>query len=330
MLAFYLGGRNMKKNLLVIIAVLITFVSIQQIKAQDQTEQQHQVIRRLVVFPIHTNGNYKKEADLAWWKVREFLSEQQRFLVATKRFMEQNDVFQPRKALVISDVILLSKVLDSDALITSYYEDRTLYMQAYAANDGQLLWKKQIEINSSRPISKQIEGLSLNLIQDFLATIPYQGFQIVDPINQAPIIEEGQNLLARVDVGAKSSAQPGQKVQWLEIDRSSPAPLFQGGGQYRVIAEGEVLQNENQVVTVQIHRLKDIKLLTGQAMVSIPDESKRLSSAYAIRNAKEIQPNLTLLTEPMIDAKKASNEARPLLVALTSIANIVVAILLAL
>src|SRR5690606_11007758 len=101
-----------------------------------------------------------------------------------------------------------------------------------------------IEINSSRPISKQIEDLAVALTRDFLATLPYQGFQIVDPINQEPIIEEGQNLLARIDVGAKSLAKPGQNIQWLEINRQSPAPLFQGGGQFKVIAEGEVLKTE--------------------------------------------------------------------------------------
>jgi hypothetical protein len=289
----------------------------------------HEVIRRIVVFPLDTNGNYRKDADLAWWKIRELLSDQQRFLVATKRFMQQNEVFQPRKTFLISDVILLAKLLESDCLITTYVENKKIYMSAYSGQDGLLLWRKHIDINASKPISMQLEDLVTRLIQDFIASMPYQGFQIVDPLNQEPLIEEGSTIMARVDVGARSSAVPGQKVQWLEIDRASPHPLFQGGSKIKVIAEGEVIKNENQVVTVEVKRVKDLKLLRKKSLVSIPDEYKRIYDAYAIKSAKDIQPNLTLLTEPMTDAQEQNEEARPLLVALSSIANIVVAILLA-
>jgi hypothetical protein len=288
----------------------------------------HEVIRRIVVFPLDTDGEYKKEADLAWWKVREFLSEQQRFLVATKRYMQQNDVFQSRKNLLISDVILLSKLLESDCLLTIYLENKKLYMNAYSGQDGLLLWKKSVDITSSKPISQQLEELSTKLIQDFYASIPYQGFQIVDPLNQEPLIEEGNTVMARVDVGAKSSAVVGQKTQWLEIERTSPLPLFQGGGRIHVIAEGEVMKNDNQVLTVEVKRVKDLKLLSKKSIISIPDEFKRINEMYAVKSSKDIQPNLTMLSEPMTDAREKSEEARPLLVALTAIANVVVAVLL--
>ncbi|MES2769724.1 MAG: hypothetical protein V4596_11325 [Bdellovibrionota bacterium] len=289
----------------------------------------HEVIRRIVVFPLHTDGDFRKEADLAWWKIREFLSDQQRFLVATKRYMQQNEVFQPRKTFLISDVILLAKLLESDCLITTYLENKKLFMAAYSGQDGLLLWKKSIDIVASRPISLQLEDLSAKLTQDFVAALPYQGFQIVDPLNQEPLIEEGNTILARVDVGAKSSAVPGQKVQWLEIERSSPNALFQGGSKIKVIAEGDVIKNENQVITVEVKRVKDLKLLNKKSLVAIPDEYKRIYDLYGIKSSKDIQPNLTLLSEPMTDAREKSEESRPLLVALTAIANIVIAILLA-
>jgi hypothetical protein len=288
----------------------------------------HEVIRRIVVFPLATDGEFKKEADLAWWKVREFLSEQQRFLVATKRYMQQNEVFQPRKNLLISDVILLAKLLESDCLITTYLENKKLHMNAYSGQDGLLLWKKTIDITASKPVSQQLEELSAKLIQDFYASIPYQGFQIVDPLNQEPLIEEGTSIMARVDVGAGSSAIPGQKAQWLEIDRASPLPLFQGGAKIRIIAEGEVIKNDNQVLTLEVKRVKSLKLLDKKSIITIPDERKRIADLYALKNSKEIQPNLTMLSEPMTDAREKSEEARPLLTALTAIANIVVAVLL--
>lgn len=289
----------------------------------------HEVIRRVVVFPIFTDGEFKKEADLAWWKVREFMSDQQRFLVATKRYMQQNEVYQPRKSFLISDVILLAKLLESDCLITTYLENKKIFMNAYSGQDGLLLWKKSIDIVASKPISLQLEELSVKLIKDFYASLPYQGFQIVDPLNQDPLIEEGSTIMARVDVGAKSSAVPGQKVQWLDIARANPSPLFQGGSQIKVIAEGEVLKNENQVLTIEVKRVKDIKLLGKKSLVTIPDEYKRIYDLYAIKSNKDIQPNLTLLTEPLKDAQEQSEESRPLLVALSSIANIVIAVLLA-
>jgi hypothetical protein len=288
----------------------------------------HEVIRRIVVFPLDTDGQFSKEADLAWWKIREFLSDQQRFLVATKRYMQQNEVFQPRKNLLISDVILLAKLLESDCLITTYLENKKLFMNAYSGQDGLLLWKKSIDITASKPISLQLEDLSARLIGDFYASLPYQGFQIVDPLSQEPLMEEGTAILARVDVGAKSSAVPGQKTQWLEIERASPLPLFQGGARIRVIAEGEVVKNDNQVLTVDVKRVKDLKLLGKKSIITIPDEQKRLSEIYAIKSSKDIQPNLTMLSEPMVDAREKNEEARPLLVTLTAIANIVAAVLL--
>jgi hypothetical protein len=203
-------------------------------------------------------------------------------------------------------------------------------MQAYSATDGQLLWKNSIEFSPSKPVSTQLESTSQKLIKDFLASIPYQGFQIVDPLNPKPLIEEGETIMAKVDVGAKSSATQGQKAQWVEIHRSSTAPLFQGGAQIRVIAEGEVLTNENQVLTVEVKRAKDLKSLDKKSLVLIPDEAKKLYNLYAIRNSDEnMAPNLNLLSEPLQDAREKNEESRPLLVALTAIGNIVAAVLLA-
>lgn len=290
----------------------------------------HSVIRRIVIFPIFTNNDFRQEADLAWWKVREFLSEQQRFLVATKRFMQQKEVDQPRKQLSIADAIFLAKTLDSDCLITAFIDKNSLQMQAYSALDGQLLWKNSLEFTQAQPIRVQLETLSKKLIQDFLASIPYQGFQIVDPLSPKPLVEEGETIMAKADVGAKSSATQGQKVQWIEIHRTSSAPLFQGGAQIQVIAEGEILSNENQVLTIEIKRARDLKDLDKKSLILIPDEVKRLYNAYAIRKSTEnIDPNLALLSDKMKDTREATGGPRPLLVALTAIGNVIAALLLA-
>lgn len=297
---------------------------------QKSRNLKHEVIRRIAIFPFFTNGLYKKQADLAWWKAREFLSEQQRFLVATKRFLEQKDVYQPRKSLRITDAVLLSQILDSDCLITGFLDNGKFTMEAYSNQDGQLLWTKTINLISSKPLSEQIEDASLKLIQDFLANIPYQGFQIVDPLNEKPYIEEGNNIIARIDVGAKAAIKKGQKVQWVEVERNNAYPLFQGGSIIRIIAEGEVVVFENQVATVNIKRSKDLTILNKKAIVHFPDEFSRLTAVYGIKDVIKGEVSTAYLSAPMIDTEERFKESRPLLTALASIANVVLFLLIAL
>lgn len=290
----------------------------------------HNVIRRVTMFPFFTNGDYKQESEVSWWKSREYLSETQRFLVSTKRYLEQKDVFQPRKSLKITDSVLLSQILDSDCLITGYIENKKFIMEAYSGQDGQLLWTKSLALNAAKPVREQLEDVVLRLTRDFIATIPYHGFQIVDPLNDKAYTSEGENIVVRIDVGAKSGAQPGQKVQWIDVERTTAQPLFQGGSVIRVIAEGEVVKNENQVLTVNVKRAKDLTILNKKAIVHIPDEYKRLTTQYAIRENIATEASVAYLSEPMVDTESRKRETRPLLTALASIANVILVVLLAL
>ncbi len=302
---------------------------IPEVTPEQANKYFHETLRRVVIFPIDTQGNYRKEAELAWWKVREILNEYQRFLVATKRFLTQKETFQPRSQLKISDAILLGQILESDCLITTYIQGRSLTMLAYAGQDGMLLWKKSLDFNSSKPIAQQLEESSEKLIRDFIATIPYHGFQIVDPLIGKTVIEEGSTLIAKVDVGAKSTILAGEKVQWIEIERVNTQPLFQGGAKYTVYAEGTVVKNENQILTVEIKRLISLDKLQKKSVILSSEESKRLTSQHALKDSSKPEVPTALVQGELRDSQDHNSEKKSLFTALAAIINIVVVILLA-
>lgn len=301
-------------------------------KPAESTETEsstvHGVVRRIAVFPLAVEEN-RKEADAAWWTVREFLASTQRFLVATKRLMSQKDVFQPRKALPPTDVILLAKILDADCVISTYKTNDSLKMAAYSGSDGFLLWENSIAINPSLPVGKQLESVSLKLVRDFLATIPYQGFQIVDPLVGKSTYEEGDITLARIDMGAKANVQVGETVHWLEIERQNSKALFQGGGALKIFAEGSVVKVENQTALIEIKRMTDVKRLTEKSLISIPNEYSRVHAQFAMTDSSAPKVSTLMLSSPMYPTETKSTQSRPLLTSLASVASLVALLLLA-
>ncbi len=98
----------------------------------------HELMRRLVVFPIQADTAVSKEAESTWWDIREKLTESRRFLVASKNFMQAKDVFQPRAELQPADVLILGRLLDAHALITTFLVDKKLSMRVYETQNGML------------------------------------------------------------------------------------------------------------------------------------------------------------------------------------------------
>lgn len=321
--------------MVLIFSLLLTFAGAQETSAPPIPETSaveanpaHHVVRRLAVFPIFIE-DHRKEADAAWWSVREFLSTTQKFLVATKRLMTQKDVYQARKTIAPTDVILLSKVLDADCVISIYVNNQTLKMSAYSGEDGFLLWENSININPSIPTAKQIESLSTKLAKDFMASFPYQGFQILDPLIGKAVYEEGDVLLAKIDVGAKSAVQVGEQVQWLGIERQSSKALFQGGAALKIYAEGSIVKVENQTALVEIKRTTDVKLLGEKSLISIPSEFSRLQTEYALIDQSAPRVTTLMLNSPMYPTETKSSQSKPLLTALASVASLVAMVLLA-
>ncbi|MEQ1877196.1 MAG: hypothetical protein ABL958_11150, partial [Bdellovibrionia bacterium] len=214
--------------------IMVALLFFAVMRAQAQTE--YSVLRRLVAFPVDTPSTFAGGADKAWWKVREELTNNRRFLIASKQFMIRKDVFQPRKEMEPADIVLLGKLLDAQGLIVTFLKDRQLQMVVYNGETGVTLWRNQYQLHPSVPISDQLESAALKLIQDFVSSVPYQGFQIVDPLLGRPVFEEGRAMYAKVEVGSDATVQKGDAVQWVRLTGSSP--LFQEGGQVTIVAEG--------------------------------------------------------------------------------------------
>ena len=198
---------------------------------------EHNLLRKVVVFPIYVDQGQGKVAEDSWWKVREILAKDQRFLVATKRFLVKNEVFQPRKELSPADAIILGKLLDANGIVTTYLNKRKLTMLVYDGYSGLPLWKKSLNLQPSQTIKSQLNTAATRLIRDFIATIPYHGFQVVDPLMKRILTSEGDLTIAKVDIGKQEGVSTGDRVQWIKIFHSSTEPLFLGGARIEVFAE---------------------------------------------------------------------------------------------
>ncbi|GEM_PF-814434 len=300
-------------------------------------EVEHLLIRRLVVFPIKILGADPNDpaivespvVDEAWWQSREELAHSHRFLVASKQFLVRSDAFQPRGELQPSDAIILGKLLDAHALVTWQLKGRELDVEVYDAQTGLMLWMKNVTLHPSLTVADQLAGLAKRLMQDFMATIPYQGFTIVDSLVGKPAYSQGDLTVAQVDLGVESGAQTGDIVQWVRILATTAAPFFQGGSDLRVFAEGRVLKLDHGIATVQVVRADKQVPIRENSLVRVPRDAERLINTFTIRDAlhTSLTPELAALEANPMEQK--ARERRPLLTTLSVVGSVVAFLLLA-
>lgn len=287
-------------------------------------------IRRLVVFPFKSEPTQASATEAAWWRVKEVLTEPRRFLLASRQFLVQKDVFQPRANLQPADVVLLGKLLDSNAIMTGWLDDHSFKMVVYSARDGLPLWKQELPLSKSQPLGAQILPASEKLAKDFLASVPYQGYQIIDPLIGTPLYEEGDVKIAKVDGGNQPNIRVGDSVHWLQVERTNVDALFQNGGKTTVIAEGEVVQREGEVLLVRISRAKSLSTLREKSLVSFPAEALRLRASLLNFNSSDPKIIPDWVQADIRGATSKTDEKKPFAMALTAIANIAALLLLAL
>lgn len=291
---------------------------------------EHQLIRRLAVFPLKTDSDRAKAVEEAWWQTREALAGTRRFLVASKQFMVKNEAFQPRSTLEAADAIVLGRLLDAHALITGELNGRTLTMTVYDAANGFVLWSKSTELKQTAAASNQLPTAAKRLIGDFIASVPYQAFQIIDPLIGRPTYSDGSLTLAQVDVGVAGTAQVGDAVQWVRISYESNAPIFQGGGKVTAIAEGRVVKVSQGIATVEMTRAIRRDLIKEFSLVRLPREFERLQAKFAINdNEVKSTTDLTLLSPEAAPMETIRKERKPLLTTGSVIASIAAFLLLA-
>ena len=286
---------------------------------------EHQLLRRIVVFPIEAEAQYSEITEDVWWDLRKKLTDNKRFLVASKNFMSAKDVFQARGALKPADVIILGRLLDAHALVSMSLRDRKLTLYAYEGRQGNQLWNRSLELHPSLPISKQLPGASEKLLLDFVASIPYQGFVVTDELIGQPLYRESGKWRMKSDVGVGSQVAIGDPVQVVDVINKSLDPLFMSGSKVVVNADGRVVQVDRNVIVVELDRVPDPKKIKNNSLVRLPSELKRLQDTYAI-GAKSFDIDASALG-PRANTEK-EEEKKPLITTLSWVANIAVLLLI--
>ena len=312
-----------------LVAFFILFLSFIPAWGQGSGPVEHPLLRRITVFPLQADNSLSKPAEEAWWQVRESLTENKRFLVASKNFLVQKDVYQARGELTPADAIILGKLLDSHALVVTYLKAKTLYMKIYEGDYGRLLWHHEFRLQPSIPVARQIPGAAKKLIMDFIASIPYQGFVVVDSLIGKAIYPEGSKYLARVDVGENSAVEVGDQVQFVRVFSDNLRPLFIDGATSEIFAEGRVVSVNRGALTVEVLRATKLADVKEMSLVRLPRELKRLRQSYALRSSLKTGLGPEILAPGMTSVDKEIAEKKPLVTSIAFIVNLAAWLVLA-
>ncbi len=325
---FGIGTRSFKTAL----AALVILPAILLPSAKALAKFEHQRIRRIVVFPFRvdpTDKDLSKVADETWWTAREKLTESKRFLVASRNFMTAKEVFQPRGELKPADALILGRLLDADALISVFLDDRTLNMRVYETTNGLTLWSGQVHLEPAIPLARQFSDATEKLLYEFLAAIPYQGYVIVDPLINHPTYVEGGNLMFKAEVGLNAQITKGESVQLIRVGAEATNPVFQAAENIEVYAEGAVTSVDRQIITVAVTRRQLGAEIKSGALVRIPDEMQRLQKAFGVQ--EDVTKNLAVELYKVDDDQPTDEQKKrqPLVTSLAFIGNLALVLLLA-
>lgn len=236
------------------------------------------LLRRWVVFPFDSESTLKGAADTAWLKSREKLTEKKRFLIASRQFLIQKEVYQPRKLLTPEDSRILAERLEADVLVTGFNEARKFTLNVYLPS-GRLIWTKTYSFHPSLKATDQLELASDKLTGELIAAIPYQGFTLVDPLIGKPVYEEGEKNFAVVDLGKADDIAPGSYLQWLEVflpETESKTSQF-SDSKVAIVGEGKVASIKNGVAVTEVLRARSLDSIKERTLVRIPSEAQRLN-----------------------------------------------------
>lgn len=273
--------------------LIFSFVLGTEVHAQIE----HSLLQRISVFPLKTTELAPKLSEEVWWKVRETLTDNQKFMVATRRFMINRDVFQARKTLEPADAIILGKILDAQAVMTIYITEKTLNMRVYDGGQGFSIWHGALTLHPALPIADQIISAAEKLTKDFMAAFPYQGFQ-VGPKK----ISADNQVIARVFVGAGAKISEGEPAQWISVEATPGGELFSESSRFSIIAEGTVVGVSGEHVEVAVTEVRNENDIKDKALLRFPKELERLQSATQ---------GLERQSENLEKAKLQAIDARP-------------------
>lgn len=286
---------------------------------------QHRLFRKVAVFPIG-DANFSTAED-AWWQMREALTKEQRFLVASRRFMINRGVFQARRSLKPADAIILGKILDAEALMTTWLEDRTLRSVVYDGEAGGVLWESRLELHPALPVADQLIRASQKTVQDFLVVLPYQGFQVIEESVGKAVFEIDGEKRAWVFHGSRSGLEVGDSVQWVDVRGEAGAPFFNSSPRVQVVAEGRVLSIKGGLAEVAIEKTRSLEDLRENSLVRFPREMAKLRAQYGADKSSSLEAEY--LTSEMKPPNELQAGHHPTASALAFIGNLALWILLA-
>jgi hypothetical protein len=289
----------------------------------------HERVRRVTVFPLKVDADNQSVAESTWWDLREHLTESKRFLVASKNFMQAKDVFQSRDFLQPADALILGRLLDANALITTFLVQRKLSMRAYETKNGLILWEGDIELHPAVPVSKQLPDAARKLLYDFMASIPYQGFVSIDSMIGKAWYMEGERQFFKADIGLGTQVTVGDTAQLIRIKAEKFKPLFQEGSTIEVFAEGKVTQVDRNIITVQVSRKLPGEDIAADQLVRIPDELRRIKEIYGMHESSDKNIDIQYFSGPKDELTTKEKEVKPLIASLSWIGNIALILLLA-
>ncbi|NQZ02480.1 MAG: hypothetical protein HRT45_17615 [Bdellovibrionales bacterium] len=294
-----------------------------------KAQESHPLMRRLAVFPLLTPVKYKAIAEDTWWDLRKFLTEDQRFLVASKNFLQQKDVYQARGELKPADAIILGQLLEANAVVTTFLNDSELHMAVYEAEYGRLLWTKKLQLQQSLPTSSQIKKASLRLARDFVSAIPYQGFVVKDSLKKSTVYQDEGRQYVKTQIGVGANIEVGDKIQFVRVKATSLKPMFLDGATVEVFAEGQVERVDRSEVTVQLLRATSLQDIRPKSLVRIPKEFKRLQQEFALKNDLNKKIDSAYFSPEMTELDQEIQENKPLITSLSFLGNIGLFLLLA-
>lgn len=286
----------------------------------------HELVRRIAVFPIADIVGANGEE--AWWQMREVLTKDQRFFVASRRFMINRGVFQPRKNIKPADAIILSKILDAQALVISYVQERRIFLKVFEGENGILLWESQIDFHPAIPINDQIVKVTQTLMANFVSEVPYQSFTIIDAAQGKAVFEDSGRNSAWIFAGSGSGLEVGDPVQWIEIKGEPGKPLLQSGAPLNVVGEGRVSLVKEDQALVEVLKVRDPADIYENSLVRLPKEVKNLRGIYASENA-EAKLSAEYLTQEMKTIEDHQKRQSKSATALAFILNFAALVLLA-
>lgn len=299
-------------------------------------------VEKIAVFPVLYRGERGDRVDEAtaqalddtWWQVRDELTSTGRFVVASRAFLQKADAFQPRGSLSVGDAVILGRYVEADALMTMSLRERALTLTAYLAADGTKLWTQSVDLHPSILVREQVAKVSRALVREFIASFPYQGTTLVDALSRQAVFQEGGKRLTRIRT-ANIKTAVGEKVEWVELERSGLDPLFQGGGRSLVKAEGLIHEIGDQTALVEVLRVQDLKSIQSGTLVNLPAEQARLRQGAKPKDSATSAAVVSLLAadasiEPEAkQAERREDESGPLATTLSILGSLAVILLLA-